>query len=124
MYLLNKLSWGVFQLAYHPQHNNPVALQAIARFEIASMVPHRGQVSFAEVATHTGLDEKLLRRLLRHAMTMRVFYEPEPGMISHTKASKLFANSDMNDWLRIGTEEMWPAATKVGIFHSFMVQSS
>lgn len=57
-------------------------------------------------------------------MTMHVFQEPKRGMVSHTRASKLFADPVMNDWLQIGTEEMWPAATKVRISNDDMVQVS
>lgn len=55
----------------------------------------------------------MITRLLRHAMTMRIFCEAEPGQAAHTKASKLIANPHMNAWLTIGTHQMWPAATKV-----------
>lgn len=44
---------------------------------------------------------------------MHIFREPEPGMVAHTQASKILANPVMNDWLKVGTEEMWPAAVKV-----------
>jgi hypothetical protein len=77
------------------------------------MIPPGGQTSYGDIAEQTGLSEQIVLRLLRHAMTMRVFREPEPGMVAHTKVSKTLANPVMNDWLRIGTEEMWPAATKV-----------
>lgn len=53
------------------------------------MVPSGGQTSFQEIATKTGLSEVNVRRVLRHAMTMRVFQEPEPGMVAHTKVQHL-----------------------------------
>ncbi|KAF3763274.1 S-adenosyl-L-methionine-dependent methyltransferase [Cryphonectria parasitica EP155] len=96
----------------HGGHNNSTCLQAIARFGIASMIPTAGRMSFANIAKQTGSSEDMIRRLLRHAMTMRVFREPEPGMVSHTAASRIFSDPLMNDWLRIGTEELWPAAVK------------
>ena len=77
------------------------------------MVPSGGSLSFAEIAEKTGLAEQMVARLLRHAITMRIFYEPEPGVVAHTKASKILTDPVTNDWLRAGTEEMWPAATKV-----------
>lgn len=46
-------------------------------------------------------------------MTMRVFHEPEPGIVAHTQASKVLMDPVANDWMGCGTEEMWPAATKV-----------
>ncbi|EDO00422.1 hypothetical protein SS1G_14292 [Sclerotinia sclerotiorum 1980 UF-70] len=96
----------------HNGHNNPVCLQAIARFEIARMIPAGGHISFADVAQKTGLDEQIITRILRHAITMRVFDEPQPCILVHTRTSKMLANSVVNDWLKVGTEEMWPAAVK------------
>ncbi|KAK2595096.1 hypothetical protein QQS21_007181 [Conoideocrella luteorostrata] len=97
----------------HGGSNNSVCLQAISRYGIANLVPLGGQASFAELASQTGVGEQMLTRLLRHAMTMRIFHEPQPGQVAHTKASKVIAGSHMNAWLRIGTHEMWPAATKM-----------
>lgn len=77
------------------------------------MVPPGGKVTFADIAKQTGSSEDMIRRLLRHAITMRVFRETEPDTIAHTAASKLLSDPLMNDGLRIDTEEMWPAAVKV-----------
>lgn len=82
---------------------------------MAGMVPSGGQMSFADMAAQTRLPEQMVRRLLRHAMTMRVFRETEPGMVAHTRASKALAAPEMRDWLRVGTEEMWPSAVEVRI---------
>ncbi|CAG8950964.1 hypothetical protein HYFRA_00006361 [Hymenoscyphus fraxineus] len=94
-------------------HNNSLCQQAICRYGIASMVPVGGKISFADIAKETPLTEQTVARLLRHAMTMRIFQEPTPGFVSHTKFSKILINPTTNDWLRAGTEEMWPASTKV-----------
>lgn len=88
-------------------------MQAIATFKVADMVPANGRVSFVDIAKATPMTEQMTARLLRHAMTMRIFCEPEPGMVAHTAASKILRHSAANDWLQAGTEEMWPAATKV-----------
>lgn len=77
------------------------------------MIPPGGRMTFVDIAKQSGSSEDMIRRLLRHAITMRVFCEPEPGMVAHTAASRLLSDPLMNDWLRIGTEEMWPAAVKV-----------
>lgn len=76
-------------------------------------MPPGGQTTFASIAKQTGLEEQAIRRVLRHAMTMRVFREPEPGVVAHTQASKALMDPVANDWMGCGTEEMWPAATKV-----------
>ncbi|KAI2602063.1 S-adenosyl-L-methionine-dependent methyltransferase [Hypoxylon sp. NC1633] len=97
----------------HGGHNNSLCMQAIAEFRIADMVPPYGRVSFGEIANRTPMTEQMTARILRHAMTMRIFCEPEPGMVAHTAASKLLNHSPANDWLQAGTQEMWPAATKM-----------
>ncbi|KJZ71732.1 hypothetical protein HIM_08874 [Hirsutella minnesotensis 3608] len=97
----------------HGGHNNSICLQAVSRFHIASLVPPGGQISFAEIARQIGLGEQIVRRVLRHAMTMRIFHEPEPGMVAHTKSSKTLRNPVMNDWIKCGTHEMWSASTKM-----------
>ncbi|KAI1156474.1 sterigmatocystin 8-O-methyltransferase [Nemania diffusa] len=93
--------------------NNCVSLQAISRLNIASLVPLGGRTTFGDVAKQTRLDERELRRLLRHAMTMRVFREPEPGVLAHTQASRALLDPVANSWMATGTEEMWPASTKM-----------
>ncbi|KAH8751348.1 putative Sterigmatocystin 8-O-methyltransferase [Diaporthe sp. PMI_573] len=93
-------------------HNNPTCMLAIATFNIASVVPGNGMISFREIAQQTPMTEEMTTRLLRHAMTMRIFQEPQPGMVAHTSASKVLTNPGANAWLQSGTEEMWPAATK------------
>ncbi|KAI0444742.1 S-adenosyl-L-methionine-dependent methyltransferase [Xylaria telfairii] len=97
----------------HGGHNNSLCLEAIAEFRIAEMISPNGRVSFSEIAKQTPMTEHMTARILRHAMTMRIFCEPEPGMVAHTAASKLLSRSSANDWLQAGTQEMWPAATKM-----------
>lgn len=77
------------------------------------MVPIGGKIPFSSIAEKTGLTEDMTRRLLRFAMTMRIFREPEPGFVAHTKASTVLSDDNMNSWLGAGTEEMWPAAVRV-----------
>ena len=77
------------------------------------MIPPGGRVSFGDIAKQTPLTEQMVTSLLRHAMTMRIFCEPMPGFVAHTKASKILIDPVANDWLGAGTEEMWPASTKV-----------
>jgi hypothetical protein len=77
------------------------------------MVPLGGMISYGDIAARTELSEQMIRRLLRSAISMRIFQEPEPNMVAHTKSSKMLANPLANDWLRTGTEAMWPANVKV-----------
>lgn len=96
------------------QHNNMTCIQAICRLRIASMVPAGGKISYGELAQKTGLNEVALKRLLRHAITQRIFCEPEPGMVAHNKISKQLAIPHIRGWMSIGAEDMWPAAVRVG----------
>ncbi|RWA07701.1 hypothetical protein EKO27_g7404 [Xylaria grammica] len=91
---------------------NMISLDALGRFHIADIVPPGGQVSFGHIAEKTGLEEQIVRRLLRHAMSMRILKEPEPGMVAHTKISKYFTFPYVNAWLSFGAQEGWLAATR------------
>lgn len=95
------------------QYNNSLCEQAVSKYGIVSMIPAGGKVSFADIAKETPLSEEKITRLIRHAITMRIFQEPEPGFVTHTKLSKFLTNTVSNDWLHTGTNEMWPAATNV-----------
>ena len=90
-----------------------VSMQAITRFGIAQSFGPDEEISFSQLAQSTSLDEQVLRRLLRHAMTMRVFCEPRKGMVAHTAASRLLRQPHMHNWLSVGCDEMWPAAVRV-----------
>ncbi|OTA98968.1 hypothetical protein M426DRAFT_68726 [Hypoxylon sp. CI-4A] len=87
-------------------------IQAIGRYEIAKIIPAGGQVSYGEIAKQTGLDEHVVRCLLRHAMTLRFFCEPQPGMVAHTKASKLLCRPEVNSFMSFNPEIGWPSALR------------
>ena len=83
------------------------------RFRLAEAVPLTGSVTFAEVASKSGLDEALVTRLLRHGMIYHVFYEPVLGKVAHTVSSTALYKSDsVKDWLDMTFEEWGPASVK------------
>ena len=90
-----------------------VSLHAIHRYGIARLLPQEHPISYAELAQLVGLEPELLKRLIRHAITHRVFNEPKEGFVEHTATSRLLAGSKANSWMGVGCEEMWPAALKV-----------
>lgn len=93
--------------------NQLTALHAINRFQIAEKFPKdKDEVTYAELSQTTGLPEPQLRRLLRQAMTQRIFAERTEDTVAHTAASKALTKPYVYE--RIGTtcEELWPAATK------------
>ncbi|CAN8104537.1 unnamed protein product [Discula destructiva] len=102
-----------YHLYRHAGHNNLVCLRAIAEFRIADMVPPNDSISYSDIAKRTPMTEALTTRLLRHAMTMRIFCEKsdEPGMVAHTAVSKLL-HTTANDYLLGIAENSWPAAAK------------
>ncbi|KAI1281802.1 hypothetical protein F5Y07DRAFT_386591 [Xylaria sp. FL0933] len=93
--------------------SNLVNIDAICRFGIADMIPAGGQISFAEIAEKTPLDEALMRRLLRYSMTTRTLKEPEPGRVAHTKTSEFLTLPYINAWVRIGAADGWPASARM-----------
>lgn len=71
-------------------------------------------VSFAEAAATAGVDEDCLKRILRHAMTNRLFCEPEAGFVAHNAVSALLLRSQtLTDWVGYTTEETYPASAKL-----------
>lgn len=74
-------------------------------------MPVDGDVSYTEIAAQTGLDETNAKRLIRHAMTNRIFTEPRPGYVAHTAASRvLLDDAAMVDWVGVCTSEFFQAA--------------
>ena len=71
------------------------------------------EATFDEISQRSGLSVSHVRRILRHAITYRIFCEPRKGIIAHTAASMYFAtNPPMREWIGMVSEEMWPAASK------------
>ncbi|VUC36746.1 unnamed protein product [Clonostachys rosea] len=111
---LHELLLDPLQLLYKfASISNLVSIDAISRYKLAGMVPPGGQISFTEVSERSGLDKGLVRRLLRHAMSMRIFKEPEPEMVAHTKISSFLSIPHINAWASFEGRDTWPAATRV-----------
>ncbi|KAL8650148.1 MAG: hypothetical protein Q9210_003995 [Variospora velana] len=111
---LHALMQGPVDIITARPYNSWISLQAIVRFGLASSFPAgKDEATFAELAVTSGLPEAYVRRLLRHAMTFRIFQEPSEGIVRHTGASKMLAESPLlRQWTGMISEELWPAATK------------
>src|SRR5262245_56157112 len=95
------------------------SLRWLYNFKIASAVPLDRPISFADIAQARGVDEDILKRVLRHAMTNRIFHEPEPGLVAHTSVSALLARSpSLNDWVGYTCDETYPASAKLVEAHA------
>jgi hypothetical protein len=90
-------------------------MQAIYRFGLATRFPpEQDEVTFEEMSQLSGMPLEQLTRILRLAMTYRIFREPKKGVVAHTAASRLLGSSPpMNHWTGFLVEELWPASTKV-----------
>ncbi|POR33278.1 Sterigmatocystin 8-O-methyltransferase [Tolypocladium paradoxum] len=100
--------WGVWN------YLDTLSLQVINNYGIAKLVPLDTPIPLSELQTKTQLDPINLARVLRHAMTNRIFCEPEPGLIAHTAASRLLAqDAALQDWVGFNSEDIFPAAANV-----------
>jgi hypothetical protein len=92
---------------------NLVTLQTINRFKIAQHVPLDSPISYADLSSLTSVPEPSLKRLLRHAMTNRIFSEPSKGFVAHSSASKLLAeDKKLDSWVFFLVEYFWPATAR------------
>ncbi|KAI1654696.1 S-adenosyl-L-methionine-dependent methyltransferase [Daldinia decipiens] len=83
-------------------------------WDVTTLVPLDGSITFSELQAKTSLDPINLARLLRHAMTNHVFQELKPGVIAHTAASRLLAeDQDLQAWVIFNTESVYPASAQV-----------
>ncbi|KAI1407788.1 S-adenosyl-L-methionine-dependent methyltransferase [Hypoxylon sp. FL1857] len=90
------------------------SLQLINHYGIANLVPLEGSITLSQLQAKTSLDPINLTRLLRHAMTNRLFQEPRPGVIAHTAASRLLAeDQDLQAWVGFNTEDAYPGSAHV-----------
>ncbi|KAI1390514.1 S-adenosyl-L-methionine-dependent methyltransferase [Hypoxylon trugodes] len=95
--------------SYYPTHLS--SQQVIVRHGLARLVPIDGEVTFAELAAAAGLGETHVRKLIRHAISQRIFKEPRPGFVAHSANSRLLAeNSDVADWVGWCADESWLSA--------------
>lgn len=77
-------------------------------------MPISSTATFAQIAEATGLTEQDVTHILRHAFTDRIFYEPEPGIVGHTAASRLLASSpELCNFILIAFNELLPSAVQM-----------
>ena len=94
---------------------NP-ALQAIHRFKLAFSFPVGGTATFADIAKKCGHAEAEIRRILRFAMTYRLFQEVKPGVVAHTAATKALVQRPLfHQWIGMWMEEMGITLARVSV---------
>ncbi|QQK40505.1 Sterigmatocystin 8-O-methyltransferase [Penicillium digitatum] len=100
-------------LRTYATHAHLVSLHFIQQFNVAQLVPTSGgAITFAALADQCGLPEADVCRLLRHAMTIRIFDEPRDNEVVHTRASMLLREEGIHGWIGSTCENAWPGATK------------
>ncbi|KUJ22193.1 putative O-methyltransferase [Mollisia scopiformis] len=89
-------------------------IHAIYRFKLASSFPIGGEASFAFIASAVDIPEPDVQRIIRLAITHRIFREPRRGIVTHTAISKAIATIPLlQSFLGLVTEEIWPASTRI-----------
>ena len=76
-------------------------------------MPLDGQISYAELSECCGLAEADTRRVVRAAMSLRIFEEDGTGGVQHNAASAILATRPAHDALGFFTEEYTPGALKL-----------
>ncbi|KAK0663249.1 O-methyltransferase gsfB [Lasiodiplodia hormozganensis] len=93
-------------------YNDNLSLQAVYNFGIPQAVPLDRDISFDDLATAVNVDVVNVKRIVRHAITNRVFCEPRPGYVAHTAASMALLDPTMNDWVGLCSSDFFPAAAR------------
>ncbi|PTB40951.1 uncharacterized protein TrAFT101_006102 [Trichoderma asperellum] len=94
---------------------NTLSLQSIWEFKIADAVPLDGKISYEDLTAkvkelNNGLSLSVLdlRRLVRHAITNRIFAEPEKGFVAHSRTSRLIReDAPLRNWVGFMCNDLW-----------------
>lgn len=87
------------------------ALRWLCHFNIFSLVPLHGSISYGSLATEANVSEARLKSIARMAMTHNLFHEPTADSIAHSATSALLVtNPNFFDWARFMTEASVPTA--------------
>ncbi|KAK8062515.1 hypothetical protein PG997_014612 [Apiospora hydei] len=81
------------------------------RFQIAQNVPRQGSISYTDLAAQCDLGELDLRRVIRAAVSIRIFEEGD-GHVRHNAISAALASPLSHDAVGFFAEEFHPAAMK------------
>lgn len=79
-------------------------------YRIADHVPVNGDITYSELALRCGLNESDTRRIVRAAISLRIFNENDEGCVTHNAISKVMTNTLTHDGLGFFTQEYMPAA--------------
>lgn len=90
-----------------------MVIQFLDAYQIYRFVPSEGATTYADIANATGVEEDLIKRFLRHAMTMHIFDENEGGKVINTARSRSIADNPLiPDAIKLHTKELSVAGSK------------
>ena len=69
------------------------ALRTLCQFEVPQNVPLEGSISYGDLARKSKLNETILSRCVRLAITKYFFAEPERGFVAHSTRSRMLATN-------------------------------
>ncbi|KAJ5263651.1 hypothetical protein N7478_011256 [Penicillium angulare] len=97
-----------------PESRNPtLSVYTICRLGFADHVPKEG-ISVQDLAKKVNLDVNIVRRIMTHAATYHVFYQPELDYFVHTASSRILTEGEgMRNWCLMGIGETLPATFKI-----------
>ncbi|KAJ2997226.1 hypothetical protein NUW58_g708 [Xylaria curta] len=92
-----------------------VSVKAILRFKLDRSFAVGETTSFEGMSEYSGLNVKIIRRIVRHAiLNHRFFEENVPGVITHSALTALLAtNAAVRNSLVVELDEFWPAGVKM-----------
>ena len=72
-----------------------MTIDVLNQFDFFSAVPLGGSATYSEISSATNLPESVVRRMLRHAFTMRLFTATESGSesVKHTATTAYLAKT-------------------------------
>lgn len=90
------------------KHVNLVNLHAIYSFRLPSVVPVEGRISYAELAAKIHMNEDVVRRIARYAITKHIFREVDGGdRLAYSATSTMLAESPMiMEWIGMVCEDV------------------
>ncbi|KAK0656883.1 putative O-methyltransferase [Cercophora newfieldiana] len=90
------------------------SLGVIVKFNLANSFPANTTTTFAQMAAFSNLPESTIQRIVRHAITNRVFAEPTKGTIAHTSMSRAVASfPHFADTIDLFRDTLWPSAPRL-----------
>ncbi|EEA24943.1 O-methyltransferase, putative [Talaromyces marneffei ATCC 18224] len=107
---LSELLLGPKETFVEYQYNYFVCMRALYQYKIPFAFPVGEEATFGQIASNCNCSEAIVRRIMRLAMTNRIFKEVRKGVVVHTATSKALAEDEkFCDYVGMRCEEMCPA---------------